>query len=80
VVIGDADPYYDPALLDRMRERGADVLVLVGVDHGLNVGVDAVATLRAMELYTSELAAFMERSWGYPGVEGGADWRHRGGS
>lgn len=63
LVIGDADPYHDPALLDRLRDDGFEVLVLAGADLGLNVGTDHAATFRSMERYTSDLAAFLGRAW-----------------
>jgi hypothetical protein len=56
LVIGDDDPEHDPVLLERLANRGVcRTVVLQGANHGLNVGVDAGATLAAMQRYVRAL-------------------------
>jgi len=50
VVIGTADPFYDPALLAEIGETPTRTFVIIeGADHGMSVGDDVFRSLRALE-------------------------------
>lgn len=50
VVIGTADPYYNPALVEEMRAVDeCEVLVVPDAEHGLEVTGDVVRSVQALE-------------------------------
>lgn len=50
IVIGTADPHYDPALLDEVRvATGGAAVVVNGADHSLEVAGDVRRSLQALE-------------------------------
>ncbi|HEY3343666.1 MAG TPA: alpha/beta family hydrolase [Anaerolineaceae bacterium] len=50
VAIGDADPYYDPALVGRLKNKpNLRCLVFPGADHSLEVAGDALADVHIMD-------------------------------
>jgi hypothetical protein len=51
LVIGTADPAYDDKQLDELKDRfGVNLMVVPGLDHGLEIAGDVAATVDAMAL------------------------------
>lgn len=60
VAIGTADPYYDPAIVDKLgKQSNLRCLVLPGADHSLETPGDALAAVRAMEKLVEGIAALI---------------------
>ena len=60
VVIGTADPHYDPALLaDLAAKPGIETIVVDGADHGMDIPGDPVASVRALGRYVEALVRFL---------------------
>jgi predicted alpha/beta-hydrolase family hydrolase len=60
VVIGTADPYYDPATLDALRGMaGRDVLVVADAEHALEVPGDVARSVRALEAAMGAVQGFI---------------------
>jgi pimeloyl-ACP methyl ester carboxylesterase len=62
VVIGDADPYYDPEILAQLNETGVQVVAILGADHGMNLPGDAVGSVRVLERVTAATLDFCSTS------------------
>lgn len=62
VIIGDADPRYDAAVLADLAEAGVNVVIVPGADHGLDIEGDAVASARLMAQLITEIRDFGFRS------------------
>jgi pimeloyl-ACP methyl ester carboxylesterase len=60
-VIGTADPHYDAAYLQELeRARGHRLVVVPDGDHSLDVGLDVVASIHAVEQVLTALAEFVQ--------------------
>ena len=65
VVIGTADPHYDPGLLAELAaDPKIETVVVEDADHGMDVPGDPVASVRALGRYVEALVRFL------PGPEG----------
>ncbi len=50
IVIGTADPHYNPTVLNDIQEATkSETLVIEGADHSLEIGGDVIRSLQAME-------------------------------
>lgn len=62
-VIGTADPHYNQAHLDEIREStGSDILIIEGADHSLEIGSDIFKSLGAMEKVIRAVQAYTNSS------------------
>jgi hypothetical protein len=60
-VIGTADPYYQPAWLDEVRQAtGGDAMVVEGADHSLELAGSVDRSLDVMQQLVRTLRAFFE--------------------
>ncbi len=60
-VIGTADRYYDPQVLDELVAAGnGRSLVIQGADHSLEIGPDVIKSLHVMESFLRALDAFLK--------------------
>ncbi|MFH1084766.1 MAG: hypothetical protein V1772_03245, partial [Chloroflexota bacterium] len=60
LVIGSADPFYEPALVDELlRACHPASLVLAGADHSLELPSDLMGSLRALEQMARAVLAFL---------------------
>lgn len=60
IVIGAADPDYDAAFLQELEQAlGYTVIVIPGGDHSLDIGLDAVVSIRAVEHVLTALTTFI---------------------
>jgi hypothetical protein len=60
-IIGTADQFYDPALLDELVDAtGGKALVLEGVHHGLEIEGDLPGTLAALHRIVDAMREFIE--------------------
>jgi hypothetical protein len=60
IVIGTKDPHYDPEILDSLREKpGTELLVIDGVDHGLDIPGDAIGSVEAMRTIVAAIKRFL---------------------
>jgi hypothetical protein len=62
MVIGDADPYYDPEILAQLERAGANVVVAPGADHGMNLPGDVVGSVRVLEEVFTAIRDFCSTS------------------
>ena len=62
IVIGTLDPGYSRDFVDRQRGLGRTVLVLEGVDHGLECSGDAIASSIAITTLLQELARWLDET------------------
>ena len=62
MVIGTADPHYEESYVGAARNRGAQVVLLPGLDHGLEKPGDVVASLAAMGEIVERLSAWLDAS------------------
>ena len=58
IIIGDADPHYDAAVLADLAEAGANVVVVPGADHGLDIEGDAIASAHLLAQLITEIRDF----------------------
>ncbi len=59
-VIGTEDPHYIPEYLAEVqRATGGEAILIEGGDHGLNVGSDLLASIRAMERMMTVMQSFV---------------------
>lgn len=59
MVIGDRDPFYQPALIQALeRQKDFQLVVLEGADHGLEVPGDYKKSLQHLELICREVHKF----------------------
>jgi dienelactone hydrolase len=60
-LIGAADPEYDAAYLQELEQSlGHTLAVIPDGDHSLDIGLDAVASIRAVEHVLTALATFLQ--------------------
>lgn len=59
IVIGSADPHYNEAHLDAARQRGAEVVIMPGLDHGLEKPGDVAGSVFAMADIVQRLSAWI---------------------
>ncbi|MBB4040468.1 hypothetical protein GGR34_002121 [Microvirga flocculans] len=59
IVIGSADPHYNEEHLDAARRRGAEVLVVPDLDHGLEKPNDVVGSVSAMTGIMQRLSSWI---------------------
>ncbi len=60
VVIGTADPQYDPTMLAEVQKSSeADVLVIEQVGHDLQIETSVLESLHVMEQLICSLQAFL---------------------
>ncbi len=60
VVIGTADPYYDPALVAELQAREqCTVVVVPDAEHGLEIVGDAVRSIQALAIAIQAVQAFV---------------------
>lgn len=60
IVIGTADPHYDPALLTALAAKpGTETVVVEGADHGMDLPGDPVASVQALSRYVAALVPFL---------------------
>ncbi len=58
-VIGTADPHYNQAHLDELREStGSEMLIIEGADHSLEIGNDPFKSLEVMEKVVRAVQAY----------------------
>lgn len=62
LVLGTADPHYEEPYVEAARARGADVVLLSGIDHGLEKPGDVVASVEAMAEIMTLLSAWLDRA------------------
>lgn len=63
IVIGTADPHYDPRILDEIqRDTGSQVLVIEGADHSLETGADVLGSLDVMGKVIRAIHSFVASS------------------
>jgi pimeloyl-ACP methyl ester carboxylesterase len=59
VAIGEADPYYDPGMIARLKGKpNLRCLVFPGADHSLEVSGDALAAVHIIEQLLETIGAF----------------------
>ena len=58
IVIGSADPHYNEEHLDAARRRGAEVVIIPDLDHGLEKPGDVIGSVTAMAEIMQRLAAW----------------------
>jgi len=65
VVIGTADPYYDPAYLAALEANTlSEVMVVVGADHSMEIGGDVESSLMILDKVTRTIKGFASSSRG----------------
>lgn len=58
VVIGDADPHYDPDLITQLQAAGITAIVVLGANHGLDLSGDVVGSVRVLERVVAAIHEF----------------------
>ena len=60
IIIGTEDAHYDPEILASLRETsGAEILVIEGADHGLDIPGDAIGSVKAMQTIVTAIDRFL---------------------
>ena len=59
LVIGTQDPHFNEVHLQAARERGTKVIIMPGLDHGLEKPDDAIGSLEAMASIIGRLASWV---------------------
>lgn len=63
VVIGTADPHYDPHLADEVRQAiNGELLVIPDAEHGLEIEGDVIRSVRALETVMRAVVRFVAQS------------------
>jgi hypothetical protein len=62
IVIGTDDPHYEEHQIAAARARGSEVVLLPGLDHGLERSGDVPASLTAMREIIERLSAWLDAS------------------
>ncbi|MBN1995610.1 MAG: hypothetical protein JW953_23175 [Anaerolineae bacterium] len=59
-VIGTADPHYDADVLAEIQAAtGGQVVAIEGADHGMNIGVEVLPSIRALEKVMQAIEVFL---------------------
>ena len=62
VIIGTADPLYDPAIARKVRQAlDGELLVIADAEHGLEIAGDVIRSVHALEEAISAVARFVGR-------------------
>ena len=59
LVIGTQDPHFNEVHLQAARERGTKVIIMPGLDHGLEKPNDVIGSLEAMASIIGRLASWV---------------------
>ncbi len=59
VAIGTTDDHYQPTALDELRNTGAEVVVVEGADHSLDIPRDPVASVAAVGQVVAAMRTFI---------------------
>jgi hypothetical protein len=60
IVLGTEDPHYEEAYVEAARARGAEVALMLGLDHGLEKPGHVAASVAAMHGIVERISRWLD--------------------